>query len=462
MNIVWIIIHFLPTLGFVLALLLMVRLLREERSPSSTLAWLLGMFLVPYIGVPLYVLIGGRKMKRMADRKKSLSPPVLESPLEKDLQQQKISLGVDGLLPVRGKNQLIWLPTGEDVYRYLINTIENAKKSIHITTFILGNDATGKSIIQSLTRKAGEGIEVCLLLDALGSFNISDRFLADFKAAGGKYAFFMPMIHLPFRGRANLRNHRKMVLIDHETAILGGMNLAHEYMGPVPDPKRWVDISLAVKGSIVQDFYTVFQSDWKFAAHEDLPFVLDTSASSGGDDNLSLQLVPSGPDIAGDPLYDTIITCLFTARKRIWIVTPYFIPDEMMVKALCVAGRRGVDVRVIVPNISNHRLADLVRTGYLRQIQEAGAKIFRYKPVMMHGKLIIIDESPGIIGSVNMDMRSFFLNYEIALFIYSNSIVKQLDSWVHGLMNESDAGVKEGKNRIGLFEGIGRLFAPLL
>ncbi|MCE5251413.1 phospholipase D-like domain-containing protein [bacterium] len=462
MKIAWIIIHFLPTLGFILALLLMVRLIKEQRSPSSTLAWLLAIFLVPYIGVPLYVLIGGRKMKRMAARKENLSAPecpATETVIEPGREKTDKT---DALLPVRKSNRVTWLETGEDVYRYLIDSIENARKSIHITTFILGRDDTGESIIRTLTRKAEEGIEVCLLLDALGSFHITDHHLSDFKAAGGKYAFFMPMIHLPFRGRANLRNHRKMALIDHTTAITGGMNLAHEYMGPSPDPGRWRDISLAVEGPVVQDFYTVFQSDWKFAAKEDLPLFPDNPVCGEVTGGVSLQLVPSGPDVDGDPLYDTIITHMFTAQKRIWIVTPYFIPDEILVKALSVAARRGVDVRVVVPKTSNHLLADLVREGYLRQIQASGTTVFKFVPVMMHGKLVIIDDSLGIIGSANMDLRSFFLNYEIALFIYSEDIVRLLDSWAHGLMKESETGVKGPKGITGVFEGFARLLAPLL
>ena len=147
--------------------------------------------------------------------------------------------------------------------------IKNAKKSIYITTYVLGIDETGKSFLNVLIEKIKEGVEVCLLLDALGSMGISKTFLSNFKKAGGEYAFFMPMIHVPFRGRANLRNHRKSVIIDYKFAILGGMNIAQEYMGKTPYNKRWYDFSLAIKGSAVLDLYSVFYSDWKFAAKKD-------------------------------------------------------------------------------------------------------------------------------------------------------------------------------------------------
>jgi len=172
--------------------------------------------------------------------------------------------------------------------------------------------------------------------------------------------------------------------------------------------------------------------------------------------------VPSGPDVKEDPLYDTVLASIFNARKRIWVVTPYFIPDEMLTRALCIAAKRRLDVRIIVPLVSNHRMADFARRGYLRQIQEAGGRIYSFKPGMLHGKLILADDTLGIIGSMNMDARSFFLNYEAAIFIYSESVVKQLDSWVSDIMSQCKTGVKKASTVGGFIEGVVRLFAPLL
>jgi cardiolipin synthase len=233
-------------------------------------------------------------------------------------------------------------------------------------------------------------------------------------------------------------------------------------MGSVSNAKRWHDLSISVKGPIVSDLYAVFHSDWKFAAKEDLVYMPEEWTVIERDDPIALQLVPSGPDVDGDPIYDTIVTSLFAAQKRIWIVTPYFIPDEVLMKALCIAARRHVDVRIVVPLVSNHRLADIVRRSYLRQLQEAGAKIFQFTPGMVHGKVIIIDDAFGIIGSMNMDMRSFFLDYEIALFIDSKQVITQLDNWICDLIGHCESGVKAAPVTVEFFEGIGRLFAPLL
>jgi len=206
--------------------------------------------------------------------------------------------------------------------------------------------------------------------------------LAPLIAAGAKVAFFMPMLHLPFRGRTNLRNHRKIVVVDGRHALTGGMNLAEDYMGPTPDPKRWRDFSLVISGPAVTDLVDLFHSDWKFATGEDirkedgLPFHIEPKGSIA-------QVVASGPDVSGDPLYESLVSVAFAAQWRIWVVTPYFVPDETLVRALELAARRGVDVRVVVPARSNHLMADLARVSYLRQVQKAGGEVLMYEPGMV-------------------------------------------------------------------------------
>ena len=176
----------------------------------------------------------------------------------------------------------------------------------------------------------------------------------------------------------------------------------------------------------------------------------------------TLELVPSGPDVAGDPLYESVLTAIFKAQRRVWIVTPYFIPDEMLLKAICIAAKRGLDVRIVVPLVSNHPLADLVRRSYLREAQESGVKICNFTPGMMHGKVILVDEALAIVGSMNMDMRSFFLNFEIALFIFNEKMVRELDGWITNIVRQSVLGIKKANMAVAFFEGAARLLAPLL
>jgi cardiolipin synthase len=281
--------------------------------------------------------------------------------------------------------------------------------------------------------------------------------------AGARVAFFMPVIHLPFRGRANLRNHRKIVVVDNRRAMISGMNLSSDYMGPTPDPKRWCDLSVVLTGPAVAELATLFRSDWKFATGEDPGPVAPAEPAPAADvgRDCPVQVVASGPDVTADPLYETLLSCLFTATRRIWAVTPYFVPDEMLARALELAARRGVDVCLIVPQRSNHISADLARTGFLRQLHNAGARVLMYEPVMLHAKAVIIDNL-AVIGSANMDMRSLFLNYEVALFLYGHTHVEETARWARSLMAGSHVGLPSQGWPAELAQNVVRLLSPLL
>ena len=266
----WILSPLLAYLGFGLALVLLAHLLRQHRSPSSTIAWLLMILLLPFIGVPLYLMFGGRKIRRMAEKKEpvyDLNPTLAAA---RRWAGRPSILQSHGLPPATSGNCVTMVATGEEAYRQLCQAIDEATESIDITSYILGRDAVGAAIVERLSRRASEGIAVRLLLDSVGSWRVRRRFLDPLTASGARVAFFMPVLHLPFRGRANLRNHRKIVVVDNRRAIIGGMNLSGEYMGPTPDPKRWRDLSLVITGPAVADLADLFRSDWKFATGEDL------------------------------------------------------------------------------------------------------------------------------------------------------------------------------------------------
>ena len=278
------------------------------------------------------------------------------------------------------------------------------------------------------------------------------------KAAGGRVARFMPLLHLPFRGRVNLRNHRKLAIFDGERAITGGMNLADEYMGPHPSPTRWRDLSLMISGAPVTALDAIFRADWHFATQQTLA-PPEPIAPLG---KVAMQIIPCGPDAPTDPLYDALLTALFRAERRFWISTPYFVPDEALFRGLVVAAHRGVDVRIVVPARSNHHLADLVAAPYLRELSEAGVHIERYQAGMLHAKALLVDELLAVVGSANFDMRSLFLNYEVALFFSGPSEVARLSSWFASLQRNTQAGVPPVGRIKRRVEEVARLLAPLL
>lgn len=454
----------LTVLGFALALVFLASVLRSNRAPQSTIAWLLTIVLVPYVGVPLYLMLGGRKLRRMAGRKQPVYDRKSAEPggdLGPGTERVLRSFGVP---PATRGNRVEMVTDGVVAYERLVEIIDGARRTIHLTSYILGRDAVGDAVVARLARRASEGVEVRVLLDAVGSWALSRRRLAPLTAARGRVAFFMPVLHLPFRGRSNLRNHRKIIVADERIALTGGMNIAREYLGPKPYQKRWRDLSLVVEGGAVRDLSDLFASDWKFATGEALgrPGADGPIDDSPADGDTPVQVVASGPDVEGDPLYESLITLLFSARSRIWVVTPYFVPDEILVRALELAARRGVDVRLLVPNHSNHVSADLARVGYLRQVDNAGGTVLRYRPGMVHAKLVLVDDHLAVIGSANMDMRSLFLNYEVAMYLYSPARVREAESWFLSLVPHCRTGLARTSIPREIAENVVRLLSPLL
>jgi len=464
--------HLLTIGGFLLAFFLVARLLAEKRQPGNTFAWLLVIVLIPYVGVPLYLLFGGRKIKRLIARKSRIAPALDGSTPPFDLAGQLLptvqTINASGAFPPTSGNSVHFLSTGEDMYVTLAQQIRDAKHSIHITTFILGRDEVGKKIVRLLAARAREGVKVRLLVDAVGSVFTSRRFVQPLRDAGGEVASFLPVIPLSFRSTANLRNHRKIAVFDQHTAIIGGHNLAREYIGPTPWRKRWRDFGTIISGPSAALLNEVFLADWAFASghsldelhQEAMPEARRTEGTS------SLQVVVSGPDVTGDPLYEGIISMVQEAHASIWIITPYFIPDEVLFRSLMVKARAGVEVMLIVPAHSNHPITDYARRHYVRELRKAGVTVMQFGPGMMHSKAIIVDERMGMMGSANFDLRSLFVNFEIGVLLYSAPDVAAMKAWARDLLTSCQEPKKERRKRFrilgNIIEDLCRLLAPLL
>ncbi len=463
--------HLLTVGGFLLAVFAIARLVGEKRQPSNTLAWLLGIVLVPYVGVPLYLLVGGRKLRRLAASKIHVAPhlPGVRAVSASTAALPTVhAIASTGGSPPASGNTVRLITTGEQAFAELEAAILNARHSIHITTFILSRDETGRRLVQLLAQRAREGVKVRLLLDAVGCLFSSRGFVNPIREAGGEVVRFMPVIPLSSRGSANLRNHRKIAIFDQHTAIIGGHNIAREYMGPQPWKKRWNDFGAVISGPGAALLNEVFLADWSFASGQSLDTLhteIDPAAVRGKGD-AELQIIASGPDVNGDPLYEGIVSMIQEAEQSIWIVTPYFIPDEVLLRSLIVKARAGKDVTLIIPARSNHPVTDYARRHYVRQLIQAGARVLHYKHGMMHSKAIIVDDRMALLGSANFDLRSLFVNFEIGVMLYSPADVQAMHSWAGELMRSCVSPKPEKVRRFRLLgnlaEDLSRLLAPLL
>ncbi len=462
--------HLFTVAGFLLAFFLVARLMSEKRAPANTFAWLLVIVLVPWFGVPLYLLLGGRKLRRLAKRKSHLHPTLpgaaRQAPAFLDTPVAHALVSAGASPPVAG-NCFEVLSTGEEEFAVLERQILAAKHTIHITTFILSRDATGQRIVALLAQRAREGVKVRLLLDALGCLFSSRGFVDPIRKAGGEVGRFMPVLPFTSRSSANLRSHRKISIFDHTTAILGGRNLAHEYMGPKPHKKRWRDFGAIVTGPAAALLNDVFIADWCFATRAS-PAMLRAEIPTDAVQpcgNAELQVVASGPDMPGDPLYEGIIAMIQEATESICIVTPYFIPDEVLLRSLIVKARAGREVTLVVPGRSNHPITDFARRHFVRELVKAGGRVLHYHG-MNHSKLLIVDERIALMGSPNFDVRSLFVNFEIGLVIHSPAQVADIKAWATALMAQCSIPPRTYRRQHRILgpvvEEISRLLAPLL
>ncbi len=460
--------HLSTLVGFVLALLIMGRLVIEKRNPSNIFAWALIILFAPFIGVPLYFLFGGRKSRHLVANKRRVNSIAVQMAAGKTDPVPDPSK--PSVVPLRkfGGNSFTLLGTGVAAFHALCAEIETASRSIHIMTYILGDDDAGKPVVELLTRRAREGVEVRLLVDALGSWGRArGRLCRPLIEAGGQVGNFMPVVPLQTKTSANLRNHRKFAIFDSRRAIVGGQNIDTRFMGPTPDSGRFLDFSAIVEGPVVSALNRTFVSDWCFTTKTDpMQFreVLSYLPTPAGE--CEMEIVSSGPDVEGDPLWERLIALVQNCRRELLIVTPYFVPDEVLFRSLIVKAHTGLPIRLILPERSNQAMVDFARHHYLRQLEAAGAQVLLYRPGMIHAKVFLADRSIALMGSANIDMRSLFVNFEIGVFHTSPEPLHALEGWVdeilpHCVPYAQTAHGRAGANRR-LMEDFAHLLVPLL
>ncbi len=453
--------HALTVLTSIASIAVAFRLLSLRRSPQSLLAWLLALAFLPFLALPLYFLLGVRKFPRTAKMPARGGGPAGLGHMPRDVHPVRRVLATTTAPPAREGNSFSLLATGEIAYARLLQLIAEAKTSLHVTVFIVGDDATGRAVMGALAKRAREGIDVRVIVDAVGSREVFGRARKMLVDAGAELRHFMPLLHAPVRGRTNLRCHRKLVVADGHDVFCGGMNFALEYMGEAPLDTRWRDVAAMASGPVAADVEALFDSDWAFCGGtEDAPTRKEATVSAGG--AATLQLLPSGPDMRDDTFYDAISTAIACARERVTIVTPYYVPDAALQYALILAARRGVRTQLVLPAKSNHALADFARRAFVRELREAGVTIRAYGRGMVHAKAMIVDDDFAYLGSPNFDMRSLFLNYESALCVYDRDAVAQVGGWIDALAAECADDPLQGRRAHWFLERVAQLLAPEL
>lgn len=458
--------HFVTLLGFAMGLLVMGQLIRQRRQTSNIFAWFLLIAFMPFVGAVLYFLFGGTKSRAVLKNKSRVRnyaakiaekahPDIAPDP-KRPFEFQKLA-----------GNSFELLPDNVTCFEALCREIENAQECIHIMTYILGDDEAGRAVVDLLAKRASEGIPVKLLIDAVGSMGRGGRFVDPIRKAGGRVARFMPVIPLQTKTSANLRNHRKMAIFDCKRIITGGQNIDTRFMGPTPNPDVFKDFSAIIEGPIVSQFNRHFISDWCFATNDE-PEIFNDDLVYRPDNagNAVMRAVPSGPDMERDTLWERLIIQIQECKEELTVVTPYFLPDPVILASLAVKAHMGKKITLILPEHSNQKMVDRARYHHLRELHEEGINIQFYQPGMVHAKLFIADRKVAMIGSANMDMRSLFVNFEIGLFIEEPNVINELQAWADALLPDcvpfhQSEKAKASPGRVFL-EDIAHLMVPLL
>lgn len=432
----WATLHSLVVVAGLSTYAVMSHLLRQRRHPSAAIAWVVCISLFPYLAFPLYLLLGTRKVSSHRPNCTTHTPTDI-SAYGASLGGKFLSLAQAlGAPPVSGYGRLSVHEDGTEALTSLMSVIQEASRTLDVSTFLLGDDSLGRELVNALAAKSVQGAKVRLLIDGVGIYLGGKIDLKLLNKAGVQVQLFVSPWRSALPGRTNLRNHRKMVIADGNRLWTGGRNLAAEYFlgdhASRPPKVAWTDLTFEITGDLAQQAQAQFHQDWAFAAqmpHKVSGHVSHTERGYLTANTRRAQWVPSGPDQVDDTVYALLISSCFSAQNRIVAVTPYFVPDATLLMALTLAARRGVQVDLILPRQSNHRLADIARHAALRELVTAGAHIGMFAG-MIHAKVVVIDDELALAGTANLDERSLFLNYELMVAFFDPSAVARFAAWI--------------------------------
>lgn len=443
----------------------------QKREPVATLSWLLGLALLPYLGFLIYHVFGPQKIRRQRLRRARVRGAMPaqggngEHPEAFELA--RLSQAVTGL-PRTSASDVRFLIDGAAKFDALLADIAAARTHVHLEYYIYEPDRTGAALRDALVERARAGVKVRLLLDAVGAANAPRRFFKPLLDAGGELAWF----HRLRFGRVwqrpwlNMRTHRKIAVIDGRIAYTGGMNITDAQDERLRPGTAYRDLHLRIEGAAVRVLQLVFAEDWVYASGDhDCLAAIERETPPAASGPITAQVLVSGPDSSWEAIHRLHVAAIHAARKRVWMTTPYFVPGEAAMMALTSAALAGVDVRLLVPRMSDSRLVTLAARSYFGQLLVAGVKIHEYGPRLLHSKTLLVDDALSIIGSANFDHRSFRLNFEVAMLFDDAGIAAQLARLIEGELAHAPR-VRQGRKRslLGarLPEALARLMSPLL
>jgi cardiolipin synthase A/B len=445
---------YLATWAFIPHLLLL------KKRPSATLAWLWAIIFIPFLGSLIYFALGTDRLKRRRLKRRSLysarstrhgSPAdttdnattaLLGTLPRRDRQFLQLLSRINHL-PVSSAENLYVLRDAREFYSALQERIRGAKHHVHLEFYIWNGDETGLRFLQHLTDAVRRGVIVRLLLDGVGSHGFTEKLLSEFTAAGGQFSWFQSLDPKRNRFFLNLRNHRKLQIVDGKSGFVGGMNIGREYEGLDPTVGHWRDVQVEVDGPVVNELQDVFADDWFFATGEKISTARYFPAPTG-DVRQIVHVVLGGPDRRNEPTSKSIVSLLNEASQRVWIATGYFVPDDVILTALELAASRGVDVRLLISEKNDHPFLVVVGRSYYGQLLAAGVRIFEYSVGINHAKIMLADNQWAMVGSANFDYRSMRLNFELNLLFHSverNDELARILEHDFGLCQEIDPAV---------------------
>lgn len=481
----WDWLHHIPVIGPMIGPVLLVGwvtylillggwIVLQKREPVATLSWLLGLALLPYIGFAIYHLLGPQKIQRQRLRRArsrlqgdALSRNVCGATCSpEELEHATLAQASTGLAPST-VHEVRLLVDGAAKYDALIEDIGRAQHHVHLEYYIFTPDCSGTLVRDALIACAKRGVRVRLLLDAIGSGKCPRAFLAPLVEAGGEMAWFHPSHFWRFWWRPwlNLRTHRKIVVIDSRIAYTGGINITDDENDRLrTDAYR--DLHLRIEGDAARVLQQVFAEDWVYVTGQ-RDFISDIArtlpgASPGA---ISAQVLTSGPDSSLEAIHRLHVSLIHAARDRVWLVTPYFVPGEAAMMALTSAALGGLDVRLMVPRMSDSRLVTLAARSYYDDLLATGVKIYEYGPRMLHTKALLVDDASVIVGSANFDHRSFRLNFEISVLFQDRELGGRIAKLIEGEFASAPRVRADRQQPLfgsRLPEALARLMSPLL